>query len=190
MIGPPDLGEFLSQLAALDGSGHSAAYTYLRGRLHEAASRHLRPGDGLRPLLDSEDLTHDTILVLARAVPSFDGSGWPQFLAFAETILRRQLADQARHFRTQRRDPDRIEPFPEADPPAPATPTPSETAATRDDRERLLRLIAGLPESLAEVLRLRLDGQDYRAIAGLLGIGVDAARQRMSRALQILRDRW
>ena len=68
--------------------------------------------------------------------------------------------------------------------------TPSVIAMGREERERLRSLIDDLPRSLGSVLQLRLDGMDYAEIANEVGLSEANARQRVSRCIKVLRERW
>lgn len=188
--GDDDLSRFLRGLDGRDGVPPAGRVALLRERLRAMASRDLKPGDQLRRVMDSEDVAEDALLDLVVALPSFRGSTWPEFLGFAEAILRRRVINHARHHHAAIRDVARQEPLPAAEPPHVATPTPSDAAARGESRQRIMTLVEGLPEVYRAVVRLRLDGQDYSAIAAALGIAEPAARQRMSRALDLLKERW
>jgi len=51
------------------------------------------------------------------------------------------------------------------------------------------RAMMELPENYRAVMAMRLEGEDYRAIADSLGISVDSVKARLRRARVILRDR-
>jgi RNA polymerase sigma factor (sigma-70 family) len=60
----------------------------------------------------------------------------------------------------------------------------------QEDRERLRLLLGTLSEPHQAVLLLRLDGMDNGEIAARLGITVETVRQRLSRAIRTLQERW
>jgi RNA polymerase sigma factor (sigma-70 family) len=69
-------------------------------------------------------------------------------------------------------------------------PTPSFGAMAQEDRDRLLLLLRTLSDSHRAVLQLRLEGMDNAEIAARLGLTVETVRQRLSRAIRLLQERW
>jgi RNA polymerase sigma-70 factor (ECF subfamily) len=72
----------------------------------------------------------------------------------------------------------------------PTDEVPAVAAEDTYDEGAFEALIAPLPETAQDALRLRfVDDLDYEAIAGALGISSVAARQRVSTAVRTLRER-
>jgi RNA polymerase sigma-70 factor (ECF subfamily) len=70
-------------------------------------------------------------------------------------------------------------------------PNPEQTAVTAERAQRLRGLVAGLPETLREVLILREYGDlSYSQIAGMLSIPTGTVMSRLSRARDDLRKAW
>ncbi len=68
--------------------------------------------------------------------------------------------------------------------------SPEYLAEMKEFEEELQRVIAAIPEGSREVFLMnRLEDLKYREIAERLGISVKAVEKRMSKALQILRDK-
>lgn len=187
---PPDLAQVLEMLSgALEGRD-PAALTGLRSRLQGIARAHMAPKDGLRRVLDSEDLTQEALCDVIRNVRLFRGRTWAEFHAFLEAVLCRRKADLARHHaRLRRRAQRHALPLDElalsSD-----SPSPSSSASLSEELRRLKALVDTLPGDQGEALRLRLAGHEYAAIAARLGISELAARKRLSRALEALRGKW
>jgi RNA polymerase sigma-70 factor (ECF subfamily) len=67
--------------------------------------------------------------------------------------------------------------------------TPEDAAAVGDERDRLLALIANLPQTQAEVVRLRYLGElSAPEIAEVLGLTAPAVRQALRRGLARLSE--
>jgi RNA polymerase sigma factor (sigma-70 family) len=67
-------------------------------------------------------------------------------------------------------------------------PAPDAEAHALGERERLLRAIRSLPESLRQVVLLHLEGATPGEIAAVQGITENNASVRLTRARQALRD--
>lgn len=105
-------------------------------------------------------------------------------------VLLREKTDLGRHHGRQMRSTAAIESDSDAAAAVADPVTPSVVLASAEDRERLETWLEELPESPRAALRLRLDGIDYAGIARRLEVSEDNARQRVSRALRVLRERW
>jgi RNA polymerase sigma factor (sigma-70 family) len=90
--------------------------------------------------------------------------------------------------RSRRRDPTNPEQV-ISDQPS-LDPTPSVQAAAAEDKLRLARILEELPDPYRKTLRLRLDGHESSSIAAMLGVSDDTVRQRLTRALRMLQERW
>lgn len=157
-------------------------------RLRQMARRHLPAESAVRSLIDSEDLLQEGLMQLVRNVGQFRGATWPEFLAFVHAVLAQKKQQQARRQQVRAGEFDAAPPEQESLPSGQAT--PSVDAMAQEDRLRLQKLIAALAEPYRTPLRLRLEGLDNDEIARRLGISADALRQRLSRAVRMLQERW
>lgn len=106
------------------------------------------------------------------------------FRGWLITIAHHRLVDE--HRRHQRRVKE--EPGPLPDRPDLAA-TPEDAAGVTVERERLLSLIARLPDTQAEVVRLRYLGElSAPEIAKVLGLTAPAVRQALRRGLARLSE--
>lgn len=184
-----DLHELIKLLRRSSGTQDAASVLAVMAQLRDHAHRSLSAKSPLRRLMDSEDLMMDTVLDLIAAADEFRGSTWAEFFAFAAAVQQRRAQNQGRRARVRRAE---LQPAADAasDSLPGDEPTPSVNAAALENRTRLLRLIDNLPAEHRRILRLKLEGLDNIAIADRLGIRPDAARQRLSRALAMLRAQW
>ena len=184
---PPDLQALLDELVAGRGAAHGPLAD-LHARVRALAHQHLLAHEPLRALLDSEDLTQETLLSLLHEAPRFRGTSWREFLAFVAAVLKQRMAHAGRRARAGNRDLRRTEPLGPEHLALPGEPALVARVAHREEHRDLLARIAALPSAQREALQLRLSGHDHAAIAAALGITAAAARQRVSRALHSLRD--
>ncbi|MCB9877605.1 MAG: sigma-70 family RNA polymerase sigma factor [Planctomycetes bacterium] len=177
----------LRELAGREGGGGPASLLALWVRIRNMARKHLPPYSSLRAGLDSEDLAQEGLLHLVRNIERFRGCTWPEFLAFAHAVVQQKVGQQARRMNVRSG-----EFFGEVadDQMSGEQVTPSVDAMAGEDRRRLRELMAGLPESYREPLMLRLNGHENAEIAARLGLTPVALRQRMSRAMKMLQERW
>jgi RNA polymerase sigma factor (sigma-70 family) len=152
------------------------------------AHARLGKNDLLRQALDSEDLAQDALVQLIQHVERFRGTTWREFFAFVISILAQRKTDLARFHTREKRTVDRVELANREGDRSPAA--PSVIVSHGEDRDRLRALVGGLPESLRWALELRLDGMGYDEIGAAAEISTANARQRVSRALGILKQRW
>ena len=185
---PEDLAALLQQMRAAKTGGNDQILIRLVAQLRQAAKRYLPTTSPLRIGMDSEDLVQDTLLHLIANVDAFRGKTWAEFLAFTKAITSQRAADQARKARQRGKDPTNpgqvIADQPSLDP------TPSVQAAAAEDKQRLARILEELPDPYRKTLRLRLDGHESATIASMLGVSDDTVRQRLTRALRMLQERW
>lgn len=174
-------------MCALGASPTAGALGEFLPRLRQMARRHLPPESALRAMIDSEDLLQDGLLQLVRNVEQFRGATWPEFLAFVHAILAQKKQQHARRHQVRAGEFD-------AKPPQETLPSgqpsPSVDVMAQEDRSRLRQLIAALGEPYRMTLLLRLEGLDNDEIARRLAITPEALRQRLSRAVRMLQERW
>jgi RNA polymerase sigma-70 factor, ECF subfamily len=131
---------------------------------------------------DVEDIIAATFHCVLERIGDFDPARG-SFVAFVLAIARSRLVDllRARHRGDARDDSEDVI---EESPDALARLIEGET------RRDLARAIGELPAGAREVLRLRFAEElAHREIACVIGVGEEAVRQRLSRALGMLRTR-
>lgn len=184
---PDDLQQLVSAMCALGATPTAGALAEFLPRLRQMARRHLPPESALRAMIDSEDLLQEGLLQLVRNVEQFRGATWPEFLAFVHAILAQKKQQHARRHQVRAGEYDGKPPH-ESLPSD--QPTPSVDAMAQEDRQRLRQLVASLSEPYRMTLLMRLEGHDNDEIARRLGITSEALRQRLSRAVRMLQERW
>lgn len=187
---PPDLHKLIQMLQAVrQGTRDSTVVLGVMAQLRQQARRSLPAHAPMRRTMDSEDLVMDTVLDLIHAVDDFRGRTWGEFFAFAAAVQQRRAQNHGRRARV-RRDELRASVDPNREELPGSEPSPSFDLGRQEDRDRLLRLIDELPADYRQALRLRLAGMDNATIATTLGLREDAARQRIARALAMLKAKW
>ncbi|KQN25440.1 hypothetical protein ASE86_04155 [Sphingomonas sp. Leaf33] len=129
---------------------------------------------------DREDLKQDILLAIWRALPLFRGdSSLKTFVA--QIAQKRAVSHVRQHARRGRSAPldDQM---------ARIGPVQEEQAIQNDLQRKLARLLAGLPLAQRETALLVLEGFSYSEIASILGISVNAATLRCTRARAYLTD--
>lgn len=184
---PPDLAELLAELRGLRDAAPSERIVAILPRLRSMVRQHMPQKSPLRLRLDSEDLVQEGLMQLVRKLDAFRGSSWGEFLAFVHLILARKTSQQRR-----RQQPGVGEFAAAADAAAvPSTdPSPSVDVARAEDRRRVIELVRALPDTYRIPLELRLQGLDNEAIAARLGLNVENVRQRLSRGIRTMQERW
>lgn len=184
---PPDLAELLAELRGLRDAAPSERIVAILPRLRAMVRKHMPHKSPLRLGLDSEDLVQEGLMHLVRKLDAFRGVTWGEFLAFVHSILAQKTAQQAR-----RQQPRRGELAAQADAAAvpSSDPSPSVDVARAEDRRRVLLLVRALPASYRTPIELRLQGHDNEAIAARLGLTIETVRQRLSRGIRMLQERW
>ncbi len=184
---PEDLQQLVDAMRALGAAPTAGTLGEFLPRLRQMARRHLPAESAVRALIDSEDLLQEGLLQLVRNVEQFRGGTWPEFLAFVHAILAQKKQQQARRRQVRAGEFD-------TSPPQESLPsgqaTPSVDAMAQEDRLRLRQLIATLAEPYRTTLMLRLEGLDNDELARRLGVSAEALRQRLSRAVRMLQERW
>jgi len=184
---PEDLQDLVDAMRALGAAPTVGALARFLPRLRKMARRHLPAASPARALIDSEDLLQESLLQLVRNVDQFRGGTWPEFLGFVHAILAQKKQQQARRQQVRASE---FEPSTPQDSLPSAQATPSVDAMAQEDRLRLRDLIAALAEPYRTTMQLRLEGLDNAALARRLGVSAEALRQRLSRAVRMLQERW
>lgn len=184
---PEDLKELIAAMRDLGATPPAVALRSFLPRLRQMARHHLPAASAARAMIDSEDLLQEGLLQLVRNIDQFRGASWAEFLAFVHAILAQK---KQRHLRRHQVRADEFKPAPPHDSLPANLPTPSFGAMAQEDRERLRVLLRTLSEPLQAVLLLRLEGMENGEIAARLAISDDTVRQRLSRAIRMLQERW
>ncbi len=139
-----------------------------------------------RPLKDDElaDLAQETLLVVWRKLPGFEGRSTLETWIFRITSLEFLAALRVRARRPRLEGIAEVVPVPAAQ----HEPDPVVEATAGDEPPPLRRFLAHLSEREAEVVRLRhLETQSFREIADGLGISPSSAKTHYYRGLEKLR---
>jgi RNA polymerase sigma-70 factor (ECF subfamily) len=167
-------------------NGHAGKLEWINGALVEyevPLTRYAQriTGDTER----ARDVVQETFLRLCREQPPLVDGRLAQWLF---TVCRNQALDVRRKESrmTTLAEPQKIA----SNPGGPEQPGPHEAAAARDESERVLRLVAELPESQGEAIRLRFEGGlSYAEIAEITGSTRGSVGLLIHRGLCTLRQR-
>jgi len=130
---------------------------------------------------DAEDATERVFLAALRALPGFRDEG-ATFRAWLFRIAHNTIVN-ARRSRLRRR----TEPLPADLERAAPNADPAGLVAEAEDRRRILRVVAGLPDDRRQVVLLRfVDGLSSREIGQVMDRSEGAARVLLHRALRDL----
>lgn len=156
-------------------------------------------GDVLRLKLEASDVVQEAFLEAHRGFAQFQGQSERELLAWLRRILVRNLADQARGQRREKRDLGREESLEVLlerssvaahEALAASASSPSAQAIRREQAVLFADALATLPDSYQEVMTLRhLDRLGFEEIAARLGVSSGAVRMLWVRAMEMLRRR-
>lgn len=196
------ISEALEQLLVEARVGNAAA----RGRLLDLYRNYLRLlaqallGRTLRLRLDPSDLVQETLMEADRDFGRFAGASETELVAWLRRILVRNLADQSRRHRAERRDVRRQESLEdllerngkEAENALVAgLSTPSARAVRREQAVLLADALAQLPDDYREVIVLRhVERLSFKEVADRLDRSPGAVRMLWLRALEKLHAVW
>jgi RNA polymerase sigma factor (sigma-70 family) len=176
-------------LAARRGEPEAAARLYraYAGPVFTAVRRRLSAE--LRRKLDSTDVVQSVFLEVLRDLPRLEDRGEAAFRHWLYIKAESKIHAKLRKYmgpggrRTEAPLAGEI--------PGPAAP-PDAQAASREEEQRLQRLVQGLDAGARDVVRLRLEQTlPFEEIAKRLRLpSAEAARKRYARALAHLRRRW
>ena len=169
----------MERYAAGDDAAFEEVYDVLAARLHRYLRRHVR--DAHR----CDDLLQETFLRIHRARGTFLTGG--AVLPWAFAIARRLVLDQVRR---DHRAPQVVS---DAIPgPAPAispVARPEQVVEARELADRLAATLARLPDSQRAAFELlKREGLTVAEVAAILGVTVNAVKQRAHRAYVSLRE--
>jgi RNA polymerase sigma-70 factor (ECF subfamily) len=140
----------------------------------------------------AEDLVQETFLVAWRRIGQVTEPAG--FRAWLLTVARSVAADARRHEgRKKRRAADARSPDPSepgaADAVADPAPTPAQSAERREEHDRMLALLRGMPEEYSLPITLRyIAGADYDTIGRQLGLSNGSLRGLLNRGMAKLRE--
>ena len=194
--------EPLEQLLAAARAGDAAA----TGQLLELYRNYLRLlartllGQTLRLRLEPSDLVQETLMEAHRDFRHFAGTTEAELVAWLRRILARNLADQARWHKAERRDVRRQESLEDllerhgqeaAHALVAGLSTPSARAQRREQAVVLADALAQLPDDYREVIVLRhLERLSFKEVAERMGRSPGAVRMLWLRALEKLHAVW
>jgi RNA polymerase sigma-70 factor (ECF subfamily) len=152
----------------------------------------------LRGKMSASDVVQETFLQARRAFKQFEGGTEQELIGWLRQILISRLAMLVRHYRTQRRNID-LERGLKADLEhstatlgealASPGPSPSQSAARREQAVLLADALAQLRPNYREVVVLRhLEGMSFPEIAERMGRTVPSVKSLWTRALAWLRQ--
>jgi RNA polymerase sigma-70 factor (ECF subfamily) len=138
---------------------------------------------------EAEDLTQQVFLKALEALPRYRAHGAP-FSVWLFRIARHTLID---HHREGRRRAQRLTPLDALAPVRTSSQeaAPDAQAIRQEELNRLLRVLATLSDAERELLSLSFAADlSSPEIAAILGIRPAAVRQRLSRLLRMLKERY
>jgi RNA polymerase sigma-70 factor (ECF subfamily) len=149
----------------------------------------------LQAKVGASDVVQDTFLQAQHGFAAFQGQTAVELAAWLQRMLRHNLGDCARRYRTS--DPrglGREVELPagsmegtDEGPLVAETPTPSKLAMAQEREERLRQALARLPEAYHQVIVLRhREGRSFEEIGRVLQRSSEAARKLWGRAIQQL----
>jgi RNA polymerase sigma-70 factor (ECF subfamily) len=173
-----ELGEQFADVLRLAAAGDRSAFAQLWSSAHPGLLRYLRITAGP----DAEDIASETWMKAMRNLPSFSGDE-PSFRGWLAVIARNQLADVRRRS-TRRPEQLNAEIDDQSMLPGPDT---ADLALEQLSTEEALRLVAGLPPAVAEMVALRVVvGLDVTQVAEIVGKKPGAVRVAVHRGLRAL----
>jgi RNA polymerase sigma-70 factor (subfamily 1) len=194
----PELGEKSGASGALLERARNGSRSALGQLLAAARPRlgrwvRIRIGQDLARKVDASDVVQEAQLVAIANIKEFRGHDLRAFHAWLRTILGNQLMRALRFCRELRRDHRREQPLSpasgsgEIEEIGPATNSPSDQLSRKEEREQLMLALSWSPEEDRVLISLQLfEGHGHHEIAMMLGVPVNTARQRYSRAVRRL----
>lgn len=149
-------------------------------------------GSTLRPKAGASDLVQESLLDAQQGFQHFQGATSEEFYLWISSILRNNLLDLARRYRsTGRRAIDREQSMPSQEHgnlSLSSGPSPSTMVTKAEDSARLHSAIAQLPNDARRVLTLRQSERlSWQEIGDRLGKSAEAVRKIWFRAIERLR---
>jgi RNA polymerase sigma-70 factor (ECF subfamily) len=154
-------------------------------------------GSGLRRREDASDMVQQTVLEAYKAIAQFRGQSEPEFSAWLQQILRRNVSNLVRDNRAAKRDLRREQYLDAAEgsvsiawlQPAAKSASPSQRVIKAEAALNLAQALDNLPEQQATAVMLRhLHDFSLEAIATTMGKSEAAVAGLLRRGLQGLRE--
>lgn len=178
--------------AARNGSGDDLGRALEACRGYLLAIAQVELGSTLRPKAGASDLVQESLLDAHNGFARFNGHTREELLAWLGRILRFNLADLGRRYRTAERRTINREEAITTDMPAAIVPTPigpAEQLIAAEEAVRLRAAIARLPNEARDAITWRHQDQlSWDEIGRRLGKSADAARKVWFRAVERLRE--
>jgi len=175
-----ELGERFPAILEQAAAGDREAFALLWRATHPVLLRYLRVIGGP----NAEDVASETWLKAIRALASFHGDE-PGFRGWLVVIARNHVRDLAR---SAGRRPETLSPDLH-DEPGGLEPDAADVVLERMSTQAALQLVAGLPQSQAEMVALRvIIGLDVADVARIVGRSPGAVRVAVHRGLRTLAD--
>ena len=143
---------------------------------------------GLRRYLDTGDLVQSVLGDLWPQLRELEFRDRSSFLALLVTRLRWKATSRRRDLHAAKRREDRRTDGLPIENLASNPPSPIDAQISREETERVALFLFRLPPEDRTAVRLHLSGASSKEIAQELGASVDAARKRLERALEHLRE--
>lgn len=176
-----EMATLVRRAQAGDADARDALFGGVRPRLERWIAA--RMGPALRSRLDVEDAVQDTLLEAHRSLDRFQATGARAFFGWLVAVAENRIRDLVDRFKAAKRDPAREQDLTSRIESAYTTPTGR--AVRRDEHERMLTVIAALPATHRDVLRLLLvERRAPSDAAAILGISVETLYVRRVRAVQ------
>jgi RNA polymerase sigma-70 factor (ECF subfamily) len=191
------MADAAQQLAAARAGSRVAlgqALEAFRGYLFLLAQEDLDPA--LRSKGGASDLVQETFLEAQRDFHQFQGNSEEELRAWLRQLLRHNLADFSRRYRTGKRGFGREQPLEPGDSStggdgglAAPQPSPSQAAVTHEQAEALWRTLDRVPDDYRQVLLLRHQEKlSFEEIAQRMDRSGQAVRQLWARAVRRVRS--
>ncbi len=175
----------VEQFLAGDVSGFETLVRRYSGMVFTLAARLVGP-------LDAEDVVQETFLRAWRGLAGFRGESslktWLYSIALNRIRARQGSLARLRGLFAGGRSGDGPD-FSLVDGLADPSLSPEETAALSEERRRLRKAIAALPEEFRVTVVLRdLEGLSYEEVASVLSVPVGTVRSRLARGRALLKE--
>jgi RNA polymerase sigma-70 factor (ECF subfamily) len=185
--------------AARDGSPEACGRLWIlvRDYLLTIANRELPPE--LRAKVGGSDLVQETFIDAQRNIARFEGSSQSELFAWLRRILLNHISDvNRRYIGAGRNGQSREGPLVGGSwilglrqPPVAGDNTPSRMAIVQEEARRIEHVLAQLPESYRQVIRLRSwDRRTFVDIGACMQCSPDAARKLWLRAIERFERLW
>lgn len=186
----PQAPEEQRRILAAARDGDEAARNALTGFFRVEIEAHVarRMGSRLARFCTAEDIAQEALANTVRALSALDtGAGFDDFRALLKRRANWVLQDRGRQAHKFIAE-SVVHPQAGGAAPEAANPAPSQGPVTQADEARWLReRVSTLDAKYAAVLERYLDGASFSDIAEELGIGIEAARKRYTRGVQLLK---